>query len=955
MHTSISIPEPCGGSVLDHALQLAAAGCYVGPIAAGGGKHPGSVLGKGWPAKTSRDPAVLHGWFTGTPFNLFIHAGRSGLVAFDVDVNDWSALPVVLQRAIAECSPPYQSSRDGMDVKGHYLFALAADQMFGNSNGRLPKDWGEVRGKNGVIVAAPSVHAKVEDGGLYQWGRVGPVPLIPDYLAAELTRVGDGDDVEAVDGDQVVAFAGANDRSGWPDALQAVCTSWNNATEAGGARHDRARDHALWVARDAQAGAYPALTGWKWLREQFLKEIGSDRSVSAEWDSMVGWAVGACLADPDITVEARRARLTAGFGAEAGVAGPDAGEAAESSVWADATRVLREPTGSGPLIVVKGDTDGALVMEHTPAEWGVLCLADDWSGGVDADVLRLGSGRAVTVCVPERWTNGWVWDALKQACGLFDNAGAVAITEVVLHGQTLTESLAIGRDSVERGTHMRRLLAAGVTPVFTDKGRKALKKTAKDAPRAAGVLPGPGEPAPAARAYLDAVAGRGGVALARYWRDTWVHYEAERGYWVESKTERTMRDRLNLFFENAICRNEDGQPVAWNPSPSSVSAVEDQLKSYLRLGFDTDAPCWIDREEGTNYPDPRDFLAFPNGLYHVPTRKFIASMPNLFTLYGMRFEYDAAATIEGTRWFKFLGELFPDDAESVSRLQEIMGYLLSGRTGMEKLFLLLGVKRAGKGTIGRVLESMHSAAVGTSVRAMTSGNFALQPLLNKKIAVVGDARGGSNPGRLTDLVEDLLMISGGDHVSVARKNKTTIDDKPMDVNFLIMSNEMPILSEASGALAERFEVIRFEQTFADRPDIHLKEELTRELAAVFNWAMDGLERFDRQGERFTRSARAEEEQEDIRTAGSPKLRFAADELDFDKDGWTLSKDLFWAWRVWADQHGEAVGSDVHFSRDMKTVFGSQWGARTRRTDTRSGKFLWGRDGVILRNAGANAH
>jgi P4 family phage/plasmid primase-like protien len=337
----------------------------------------------------------------------------------------------------------------------------------------------------------------------------------------------------------------------------------------------------------------------------------------------------------------------------------------------------------------------------------------------------------------------------------------------------------------------------------------------------------------------------------------------------------------------------------------------------------------------------------------VPTRKFIASQPGLFTLYGMKFDYDPEATIEGTRWFKFLGELFPDDAESVSRLQEIMGYLISGRTGMEKLFLLLGVKRAGKGTIGRVLEAMHSAAVGTSVRALTSGNFTMEPLLDKKIVVVGDARAGADPRKLSELVEDLLMISGGDHVSVARKNKTNINDKPLGANFLIMSNEMPILYEASGALAERFEVIQFEHTFAGNPDIHLKDELVGERAAIFNWAMDGLERFDRQGERFTRSARSEDMREDIRQAGSPKVRFAADELEFTSDGWETTQDIFLAWRIWADQHGEQVGTDVHFSRDMKTVFVGQWGRRTQRTGP-TGKQLWGRAGVTLRGrAGAN--
>ena len=51
-------------SVLDAALAYAAAGWYIAPTdPARDVKNPGTVLGGGWPSKTSRDPKQIAAWF----------------------------------------------------------------------------------------------------------------------------------------------------------------------------------------------------------------------------------------------------------------------------------------------------------------------------------------------------------------------------------------------------------------------------------------------------------------------------------------------------------------------------------------------------------------------------------------------------------------------------------------------------------------------------------------------------------------------------------------------------------------------------------------------------------------------------------------------------------------------------------------------------------------------------
>ena len=99
----------------------------------------------------------------------------------------------------------------------------------------------------------------------------------------------------------------------------------------------------------------------------------------------------------------------------------------------------------------------------------------------------------------------------------------------------------------------------------------------------------------------------------------------------------------------------------------------------------------------------------------------------------------------------------------------MFGYLVSGDTRQQKMFLLVGPKRGGKGTIGRVLTRMigrHNVAGPTLASLGT--NFGLQDIIGKPVALVSDARiGGKSDASL--IAERLLSISGEDLQNVDRK------------------------------------------------------------------------------------------------------------------------------------------------------------------------------------------
>jgi Bifunctional DNA primase/polymerase, N-terminal len=146
-------------------LDYADGGMYLVPVARGS-KNPGSIVGRNWQSKSSRDPEQIAAWYAGTDHGIALHLGRSGLLCFDGD--DPEKVPPVLAKALAIAQPPVQRSRrDGDPRRGHFVFRMPAGRSIGNSGGKLGDAWGDVRGRNGVIIAAPSEHAKAADGGFY--------------------------------------------------------------------------------------------------------------------------------------------------------------------------------------------------------------------------------------------------------------------------------------------------------------------------------------------------------------------------------------------------------------------------------------------------------------------------------------------------------------------------------------------------------------------------------------------------------------------------------------------------------------------------------------------------------------------------------------------------------------------------------------------------------------------
>lgn len=291
---TLSIPAMDPDISIDAAaLTYAAAGWHVLPIDPTT-KHAGSVLGKGWPAKSSRDPQQIVAWFAGSKDGLALHIGRSGAVVFDVD--DPDQMPEVLSDNLFALDPPYQSSRPEVSGRGHYLFKAPEGRNFSNGAGKLRGGWGEVRGRNGIIVVFPTPHSK---GGRYTWMSTGELPELPADLAELLPDATDAD-TAATDAEtmEFLTTHAVGDRT---ELTEVIFNRLNDQYGRGVSRHQMFIDATAWAMREARAGLYPAMQVANRLRVQFVHWMSQARNATertlpgpvatSEFLGILAWAV----------------------------------------------------------------------------------------------------------------------------------------------------------------------------------------------------------------------------------------------------------------------------------------------------------------------------------------------------------------------------------------------------------------------------------------------------------------------------------------------------------------------------------------------------------------------------------------------------------------------------------------------------------------------------------------
>ncbi len=399
--------------------------------------------------------------------------------------------------------------------------------------------------------------------------------------------------------------------------------------------------------------------------------------------------------------------------------------------------------------------------------------------------------------------------------------------------------------------------------------------------------------------------------------DGWSRYVKDRYHKVEDEKEIEILIRrcLRRCCIKARQKQDDGKvEIVYKPfKKKSHSFVKDIREFWLSLDGvyispENRAPCSLNGKL-----DPDRTIALENGLLDLRNAGNPVLHPHTRQFYTFNYlPYSYAPQAQCPTWDWALGQYFQNEDGSADELvpdilHSWMKKWLLRDTSHQKIFVLLGRRRSGKGTIGRVINRLigENNIVPLTISAIAK-NFGLQPLINKQLGIMWDASIGAKNSTTREAVEILKSISGEDRFTIDRKHKEQLANVKLPLSILMIANKMVDLRDSTGALAGRFTYLETTGSFYGGEDPTIEDKLCEELPGIFNRVIAAP-----QG-RVMDHPNSSAIQQSFEELSSPYIAFINDWCDVDPDNF-IPADVLWAYYCqWAKRNNHHQPSPQKF-------------------------------------------
>jgi P4 family phage/plasmid primase-like protien len=400
-----------------------------------------------------------------------------------------------------------------------------------------------------------------------------------------------------------------------------------------------------------------------------------------------------------------------------------------------------------------------------------------------------------------------------------------------------------------------------------------------------------------------------------FWQEQFWRWKDNRWRVVDPST---MRSEMYGYLDKAWLLVPRGGWQTYSPKSADVSNDIDALKARVNLEPDVLMPAWLGEKLSAPVADLRDLIPCENGLLDVETRQLLPHTPRFWSANVLEFAYDPTA--HAPRFEQFLQELWPGEAHEETRqaVLEMIGVCLTDETKYQKMWMFVGQKRSGKGTLGRVIQGLIGKAnyLGTTLQSFGEP-FGMENWIGKKVVVFSDANvDGIDRKRMATITERLKNTSGEDPQNINRKNIKYWEGQ-LTARIIFFSNELLGFRDDSTALASRFITVQMTESFFGHEDKELTNKLLSERAGILNLALTALDRLRSRGAPLQPRS-GEAMGEDLARLTSDIAAFIEDRCEIGAAYSDLSSKFFDAWRGWCE------------AREVRYGWGlSQFGAKLR--------------------------
>ena len=280
-----------------------------------------------------------------------------------------------------------------------------------------------------------------------------------------------------------------------------------------------------------------------------------------------------------------------------------------------------------------------------------------------------------------------------------------------------------------------------------------------------------------------------------------------------------------------------------------------------------------------------------NGILDLDTFELMPHSPKWMLMSKSPVKFDP--DMECTAFSEFLDQALEQKYHPL--IEEFIGYVLWTEYLIHKAFMLLGPKRAGKGTLIRVIE----AAIGgrdcshVSLQDLTGNRFMRARLFGKKLNSYGDLP--ATPIADAGIFKNL---TGEDTIDAENKFEHPFSFLNI-AKLLFSANALPKMKVHDDAFYNRWIIVLFNKSVFGSEDPKLTAKLTtpEELSGIINIALAGLKRLRENGWKFT----YEDDAAAIyRRNSDPVIAFLEDKCEV-FDGYVVKSDLVEAYNDYAKE------------------------------------------------------
>lgn len=322
-----------------------------------------------------------------------------------------------------------------------------------------------------------------------------------------------------------------------------------------------------------------------------------------------------------------------------------------------------------------------------------------------------------------------------------------------------------------------------------------------------------------------------------------------------------------------------------------------------------------------------------NGIVDLSTGNLRDGAPSDYIKTSSPVEYTGTDT-SCPLWEKTLSEVFNGNDEIISFLQRFFGYAITGKANIHKFPVFYGTGRNGKTlvieTISNILGKLaHKASAETlmeSGKGRVSGQADADTyaLRGKRLVFASETKAGGklNASRIKEL-------SGGDTLNARAPYAVYPVEFTPSHSIALITNHKPTADASDFALWERILLIPFEIAFVDREptaknerraDPTLFEKLKAEYPGILGWMVRGCLAFQEKGleppDCITAATR------DYRNENDILASFIDEQCSLDVDFETTAKDLYAAYKEWAETNGYRPLNVTNFGKKLKDKFDS---------------------------------